>query len=268
MTSEEQDFEPRRSFRIGRFFVLLLIITLTAAGLYGASWINSRRFFLIVETGDVSVAQGRMFPVGHEPFVPSDPTLSPAYASFPLPAGMMLPRGVTTFSDRVELDQALYRILRDSAEYVLSHDADLQSSAELSNRYLQQIAALPGTNMVQQAELAKLRLDAEFMLARGRVRDAQRLLEDASQMFSILPADAASNERIRWAQAVTSALDALQVVTGSSVRSGPARAPVAGDRIERPRTRRTQSATATAADDATRTRPNRREVRSPRSVNF
>ncbi|MCB9653878.1 MAG: hypothetical protein H6729_07080 [Deltaproteobacteria bacterium] len=254
MTSEEQDFEPRRSSRVGRFFVLLLIIVATGAGLYGASWVNARRFFLIVEMGEVSVAQGRMFPVGHEPFVPSDPTLRPAYAAFPLPAGMMLPRGVTTFSDRVELDQALYRILRDSAEYVLSHDADLEKSAELANRYLQQIAALPGTNMVQQTELAKLRRDAEFMLARGRVRDAKRLLEEAEQAFSVLSPDTVSDDRTRrWAQAVTLALTALRTVTGS-VDGGPnpSRQAPATDGRARLHERWTQ--TTTAADDAARMR--------------
>lgn len=159
----------------------LVALALVAGGVYFASWLNSRRYFLIVAKTEARVAAGRMLPVGNRPYVPKDPALRKAYEPIPLPGGMKLPRGTTTFTDRVELDQALYRLLRDATEFTLA--ADNKRTPELTERYLTQIKALAGITVQQQLKIAKLERDVQYVRARGLLEKAKKDLERSAQLF-------------------------------------------------------------------------------------
>lgn len=173
--------KPRKKLKIGRIFATLLVLALIGAGAYGASWLNARRYFLIVDATEVRVGKGRMLPVGHEPFQPADPALRKAYQPFPLPGGMKLPRGETVFDDRVQLDQSLYRMLRDAAEYSMA--ADNARTAELTTQYIEQLEALPGLTAQQQAKLKELERDATYVEARGYLQRGRENLKKAAQLF-------------------------------------------------------------------------------------
>jgi hypothetical protein len=182
MASEEKEpTKPKRRVRVGRILVSLLVLGLVGGGLYFASWLNSRRYFLIVDNTEARVAKGRMLPVGHAPFVPIDPAMRPAYTPIPLPGGMKVPRGTTTFSDRVELDQSLYRLLHDATEFTLS--TDNERTPGLTLRYLEQIKSLTGVTVQQQLEIAKLERDAQYVRARGLLETSARQLEEAKKLF-------------------------------------------------------------------------------------
>ncbi|MGF1509612.1 MAG: hypothetical protein ACFB9M_08945 [Myxococcota bacterium] len=167
--------------RIRRFFTFLLVVGIVGAGTYAASWVNSRRYFLVVAPGEVRVEKGRWLPFGHEPFIPEDPTIRPAYRSFPLPGGMKVGRGTTVFDDRVELDQALFRILVDAAEYAL--EADNSRTVTLLPRYLEQMESIPGVSTQQQVALRKLERDAAYVRGADAVARAVKLLEDSAKAF-------------------------------------------------------------------------------------
>lgn len=172
---------PRRKIRFVRILVFLLVVGVLAAGVYGASWLNARRYFLVVGATEVQVHKGRMLPVGHEPFVPFDADLRRAYRALPLPGGLKLPRGETVFDDRVQLDQALYRILVDAAEHALAQDN--ARTSELLQHYIEQLKTLPGTNVRQQGLLIRLERAAGVVEARGHVMGARELLERAETLF-------------------------------------------------------------------------------------
>lgn len=172
---------PKRRIRFGRIMFALVLLGLVAGGVYFASWLNSRRYFLIVDKTEARVAMGRMLPVGHRPYVPADPALRRAYEPIPLPGGMKLPRGTTTFTDRVELDQALYRLLKDATEFTLA--ADNKRTPELTERYLTQIKGLAGITVQQQLEISKLERDVQYVRARGLLENAKKDLERAAQLF-------------------------------------------------------------------------------------
>lgn len=172
---------PKRGIRWKRIFGTLLFLGLAGGGLYAASWFNAQRYFMIVEATEVRIAKGRMLPVGHEPFIPLQPELRRAYETFPLPSGMNVPRGETTFSDRVELDQALFRILKDSIAFSLSEDN--RRTPELVSRYLKQIKAIPGTSPSQQLDLSALERDAAYQEARQRMNDGIATLKESSRLF-------------------------------------------------------------------------------------
>ncbi len=171
----------KRRLRLGRILTVLLLLGGTAAGAYGASWLNSQRFYLIVEQTEVRIGKGRMFPVGHEAYRPANPALRGAYGSFPLPGGMTVPREERRFSERTDLDQALFRLLTEATQFTLT--VDNERTPELAARYLAQLKSIPGLTTQQQVVLTKLERDASYVRARGLTQRAQRLLKDALKLF-------------------------------------------------------------------------------------
>jgi hypothetical protein len=209
MADKTKDKSAKRGVRWGRILFTFLFLGAAGAGLYVASWFNARRYFMIVGATEVSVAKGRMLPVGHEPFVPGEVELRRAYEPFPLPSGISLPRGETMFSDRVELDQALFRVLKDSIAYSLSEDN--RRTAELVGRYLKQIKAIPGTSVSQQLELVTLERDASYQDARQHLTEGVTALKEAARLFreSARGQGARSHDGEWRARAIEAAIDKL-----------------------------------------------------------
>jgi hypothetical protein len=170
-----------KKVRWGRIFGSLLFFILLAAGLYGASWLNARRYYLVVDATEVRVGRGRMLPMGFEAFVPTEPSQRRAYRTFPLPGGVELARGETSYFDRVELDQRLFEILVRALETSLA--ADNARTAELAAGYLEQLRALPGINAEQRERVEGLGQRALLVEARGHAARGQAELEKAVQQF-------------------------------------------------------------------------------------
>ncbi len=224
--------EARSPSRWTRFFVVLVLLGAVAGGGYFASWLNAKRFFLIVDRTEVRVAKGRMLPVGEEPFIPRDPGLRRAYERFPLPGGMGVPRGKTQFSDRVELDQALYRLLKDATEFTIA--SGTARAPELTARYLKQIKALPGVSVEQQVELMRLGRDAQYVEAVGHLRQGLKRLKTAQKLFegSSQGGGGRHNDGDTRARAVARALDILSAVGSippQAVKSGALEPPTRGE---------------------------------------
>lgn len=230
---------PRRRVRFGRILVLLGILALAAGGLYVAAWVNAGRYYLVVEEDRVGVYRGRMLPVGREPFVPSDPALRQAYEGFPLPETAHLPRGESIYTERTELDQALFRLLRDAAEQTLGEGEG--RAPELGVRYLEQMKALPGVNVAQQTEVARLERDARYVQAEVWAARAEADLLQAAAAFR---ASARGEGRFRDGEARAARLEeALARLKGAEEAVGaPAALPKPAE-AEAP-----EAGTATAAD--------------------
>jgi hypothetical protein len=203
----------KRGIRWGRMFWTLVILALIGGGLYASSWFNARRYFLLVGESEVRVAKGRMLPIGHEPFIPQEIDLRRAYQSFPLPSGIKVPRGETMFSDRVELDQALFRLLKDAIAFSLMEDN--RRTPELVQLYMKQIKSIPGTSVAQQLELAQLERDSQYVEARQQLGDAIKNLKEASRLFRESARGQGGHERDgdTRAQTIESALRDLERVS-------------------------------------------------------
>lgn len=195
--SEESSKAPKRRFRWGRLFAVVAFLGIAGGIAYGLSWLNARRYYLIVDTSEVRVGKGKMLPVGHVPFVPSDPALLKAYKAFPLPGGHGLRVGERRLDDRVELDQALFQILRDAAQHSLSRDN--ARTPELLSVYLERLRALPGINAEQRGLVERLAREALFVEARGHLSSAIELLDKAGAQFK---ESAEGTDRARQQQAV------------------------------------------------------------------
>ncbi len=173
-------------------------VTLVVGVVYGLSLLNSQRYYLVVQPGLVEVGRGRMFPVGHEPFVPQEPGVRRAYESFELPGGLRVPEGTTMYLDRVQFDQALYRLLMEASRFALANDSG--RSADLVEGYLKRLGALPGVSIEQQVELQRLRGEASFARGRDWVRQAIDALEKADRAFKGADRSESAESVERWAE--------------------------------------------------------------------
>lgn len=238
----------KRSFvqRLRRGLTILAAVAVVGAVLYGASWLNSRRYFLIVGSSDVRVAKGRMLPFGHEPYVPSNPKLRRAYRPLPLPAAMALPRGTTTFDDRSELDQALRKILDDAAEVAV--ESDDGRAPGLLDTYLERLELLPGASTQQQLEFKRLERDAAYVKGRAQLKSARKALTEAKASFDAARSGTGSRfaDAEQRARQARRALDAL----GSDAPS-----PDALEAEPRTPTQSSTTATSTEASFSPSSRP-------------
>ncbi len=171
----------KKGLRFKTVLVILLLLGLAGAGAYGASWLNARRYFLIIDKTEARIAKGRFFPTGHHRYRTKDATLKKAYQRIPLPGGMKLERGEKSFIERVELDQAVFTLLKTATEFSIS--LNNKRTAELTSKYVEQMKALQGINAHQQMEVAKLERDLRYLRAKHALTKAREMLKEAAKTF-------------------------------------------------------------------------------------
>lgn len=175
------DQEPSFGARLFRFIrnllVLTLIVGLGGAAAYALSLVNARTYVLEVRNGYLVVLKGRLMPVGADPWTPSDSSLVDAYAPIELEGNTALAVNGQKFEDRDELDRAIFQVLEMLARPRLASDlpADLEKGLALIRR----AEKLNGLTEGQRTSLKKMQQDVAFFLARTRLDDARRQLEEA-----------------------------------------------------------------------------------------
>lgn len=120
-----------------------------------------------------------------------------------------------TFSERVQLDQALYRILKDAIEFILN--AGKARHSGLAVRYLVQLRALPGLNAVQQTKLRRLEGRVRYMEGQQQLDNALISLRKAAELFRLSAQSAGqdSTGRLR----ATNIDDALRILEAKASTS-------------------------------------------------
>lgn len=175
------DSEPSFGARLVRAFRNLLILTLIlglgGAALYATSLVNARTYLLEVRNGQLVVLKGKLMPVGADPWNPGDPGLADAYAPVDLEGNVALTVVGQKFEDRDELDRALFQVLEMLARPRLASDVpkDLEKGLALVRR----AEKLNGLTEAQRTSLKKMQTDVAYFLARIRLDDARRQLEEA-----------------------------------------------------------------------------------------
>lgn len=158
-------------------FILSLIVASAGAAVYALSQVNARTFVLEVQNGQLVVMKGKMMPTGAAPWAPSDPKLVDAYAPIDLEGNVALTVNGQKFEDRDELDRALFSVLEMLARPRLASDvpAELEKGLALVRR----AEKLNGLTDDQRTSLKKMQSDVAFFLAKIRLDDARRQLEEA-----------------------------------------------------------------------------------------
>ncbi len=174
---DQPSFGTRLLHALRTVVVLLLVVGLGGATVYALSMLNVRTFTLEVRAGQLVVLKGRMLPWGADPWTPADSILADAYAPLDLEGNTALAVVGPRYEDRDELDRALFQVLELLARPRLASDApkDLDKGLALVRR----AEKLTGLTEAQRTTLKKMQADVAFFLARTRLDDARRQLEEA-----------------------------------------------------------------------------------------
>lgn len=159
--------------------VVLLIAGLAGAVLWLTSNLNARTYRLTVSDGKLVVLKGRLFPVGALPFRPQDPILADAYAPLLLDAPPPADLLSRSFSERDELDRALFGLLESFATPRIA--SGRPEDVERGLYYLARAQNLAGLSPDQRNTLKGMQADVAFYQARGKLEDAQRVLAEAME---------------------------------------------------------------------------------------
>ncbi len=183
MESFGQSFGTRALRFVRNLLLLSAFVSIAAVAVYALSLVNSRTYTLEIHGNQLVIHKGRMFPTGSEPWIPSDSTLADAYAAIDLDGNNTLPAIGRSFGERDELDRSLFTVLEALAapRVASGKDADLEKAFA----YVRRAGRLPGITAEQKARLAKLQTDLAFFLARLRLDESRRQLEEALMQLKL-----------------------------------------------------------------------------------
>lgn len=165
-----------------------LVVTLGVAALLVAvfmllSQLNARTYRLIQDGETLVLHKGRALPVGSEPYRPSDPLLADTYAPVPiegLQVGTLLEQ---RFTDRDDLDRALFEVLEKLARpRVFSDDPE---ALDRGLYYVRRADKLKGITEEQRASLKTMQSELSYYLARTKLDDARKQLADAMSQLQL-----------------------------------------------------------------------------------
>ncbi len=177
MTSRGASFGVRllRAFR--NLVIVSLVLGLGGAASYALSLLNSRTYGLEVCEGLLVVLKGRMLPWGAEPWQPAEPNLVDAYAPLQLEGNTALAVTGTKFSERDELDRAMFSVIEMLAKPRVS--SDTPKDLEQGLYFVRRGERLHGLSDEQKLSLTHMQSELSFFLARAHLDDARQQLEEA-----------------------------------------------------------------------------------------
>jgi len=230
---QRPSFGRRATSAFTRLLVTLLILALGGAVAFLLSQLNARTFTLTQEAGQLVVMKGRMLPAGAQPFRPGDPRLADTYAPLPLEGRDVSALLEQKFTERDELDRALFPVLEALARPRVQSDEPGQLEKGLY--YLRRAELLSGLTEEQRRTLETLKADMAFFLARQKLEEARR---DVTEALTQLKLAAESRNRNTQranqmltsvgpaAQALEKALRAVDASLGEATGTAPAEPPV------------------------------------------
>jgi hypothetical protein len=222
-------FGRRATSAFTRLLVTLLILGLGGAVGFLLSQLNARTFTLAQESGHLVVMKGRMLPTGAAPYRPGDARLADAYAPIPLEGRDVSSLMEQRFTERDELDRALFPLLEGLARPRVQSDEP--AVLEKGLYYLRRAELLSGLSEEQRRTLETMKADVAFFQARQKLEEARRDVTEALTQLK-LAAESRNRNTQRANQMLTAvgpaaqALEkALRAVDASLAEPGAAPAP-------------------------------------------
>jgi hypothetical protein len=170
-------FGRRATSAFTRLLVTLLILGLGGAVVFLLSQLNARTFTLAQESGQLVVMKGRMLPTGAAPYRPGDARLADTYAPLPVEGRDVSALLEQKFTEREELDRALFPLLESLARPRVQSDEPAQLEKGLY--YLRRAELLSGLTEEQRRTLETMKADVAFYQARQKLEEARRDVTEA-----------------------------------------------------------------------------------------
>ncbi len=210
----------RRSGGARVLLVVMVILALTGVIVYLLSLLNSRRFYLVPEVGDLVVKKGIFFPVGSDVYRPSDPKEADLYQPIELPDELRNAAPVQ-FEDLPSLNREMARYMMQHAErMVFAEDEKLYQKGV---GYLERASRLHGLDPQQIERLRAMRADVDYIEAKRAYLGVERTLEGALQKFR--KAEALGSGRFQdaseWSRKIQSLLEAIRTAKQAAASTSP-----------------------------------------------
>lgn len=202
----QQGFGYRAKRAFTRLVTALLVLGMGGVVVVLLSQLNARTFTLELMHGELVVMKGRLLPVGAAPFRPGDARLADAYAPLPVEGQDVSSLLTQSFTERDELDRALFPVLEALARPRIASDAPEQ--VERGVYYLRRAERLTGLTEEQRTSLKGMQAEVAYYQARQKLDDARKLLAEALGQLKL-----ASESENRHARAASQMLNALSPST-------------------------------------------------------
>ncbi|RKG58220.1 IF-2 protein [Corallococcus sp. AB011P] len=167
-------YRARRTFT--RLVVFLVILGLGGGVVFLLGQLNARTFTVLQENGELVVMKGRALPTGAAAYRPGDPRLADAYAPLPLEGQDVTLLTQQKFTDRDDLDRALFPLLETLARPRIASGEP--AKVERGLYYLRRAEKLSGITEEQRRSLQSMLTDVAFYQARQKLEDARRLVSE------------------------------------------------------------------------------------------
>ena len=172
-----QSFGRRATSAFTRLLITVVILGLVGAVGFLLAQLNAHTFSVVQDNGQLVVMKGRMLPTGAAPYRPGDARLADAYAPIPLEGRDISSLLEQKFTERDELDRALFPVLEALARpKVLSDDPTLLDKGLY---YLRRAELLSGLTEEQHRTLEAMKADVAFFQARQKLDQARREVTEA-----------------------------------------------------------------------------------------
>jgi hypothetical protein len=193
MTDANPTIRARAGRALTRFFVFVLLVAMAGGIGFLLSILNAHTYSLKVLDGKLTVYKGKMFPIGADPFRPSDSRLADAYAPIPLEGRAAGSLEGQRFTDRDDLDRALFTFLKDLADPKV--DSDDPKKVDDGIALLSRMEKLSGITDDQRAALGRMKAEVAFDQAKLQLDEARRLIANALAQLKL-----AAESRTRHAE--------------------------------------------------------------------
>jgi|GEM_PF-267933 len=203
MPTEPKSFGHRAGRAFSRLLIVLIVLALFGAVAFLLSQLNARTYSLQIVDGKLQVMKGKLLPMGADPYHPSDPRLADAYAPIPLegrsPGELLTQR----FTDRDDLDRALFAFLKDNADAKIASDDPKALGDGLG--LLQRMEKLAGITEGQRSTLKRMEAEVAFDQAKMKLDDARREIATALEQLKL-----AADSKTRHAEAAHQMVSELE----------------------------------------------------------
>jgi hypothetical protein len=172
-----QGFGARLARAFKQLVLTLLVLGMAAAVAFLLSQLNARTFTLAVQSDQLVVMKGRMLPWGAVPYRPSDSRLADTYAPIPLEGHAVTSLLTQRFTERDELDRALFPVLEALARPRIATDEP--AVVERGVYYLRRAERLSGLSEEQRTALKRMMAEVAYYQARQKLDEARKLIAEA-----------------------------------------------------------------------------------------
>jgi uncharacterized protein YfeS len=191
--TNQQGFGYRARKTFVRLFVFLCILALGGGVVFLLSQLNARTYTLAQENGQLLVMKGRNLPAGALPFRPSDPRLADTYAPIPLENHDVTSLLQQQFTERDDLDRALFPLLETLAKPRIVSDES--ERVEQGVYYLRRAQKLSGLTEEQRLSLQQMTSDVAYYQARQKLEDARKQIAEALTQLQVAAESQNKNAR-------------------------------------------------------------------------